>query len=230
MAVDLTYPTNLNRFRTRRNESTYLYPLMTLLPSKVEGFSDVESLLCVGPGPGEYELELIERCLPSLKLFVGVENDDYCSNELTKNLTERFGDRFEWRVCRESLEEWQSPQRFDLVMVSHCLYNIEKQQRLQFFGKIFNQWLTPTGKVLHMSNKLDEAGRSSIHPSIHSSIHPFIHTSVHPSIHPSIHYPSSLIHSSIHPFIHSLSIHTTIHPSTPINHSIIQSIANVSHS
>ena len=170
MPIDLTYPTNLNKFRKRRNEKKYLFPLMATLPSHFPSLSSFTSMLCVGPGPGEYELQLIQQCLPSLKKFVGVEQDEYCRNELEKNLKEKFGKRFEYEIVKESMETWQATQRFDLVMASHCLYNVEKEDRKKLFKKVLNDWLSEKGLFLlvSMSNKYENGKSLNVMQNIHT--------------------------------------------------------------
>lgn len=168
------YPTNLNRFRIRRNESVYLYPLMDSLPQHWGTTKPFKSMLSMGPGPGEYDIELMQRCLPSLEYYVGVERDDYCSSELEKNLKARMGGKLRWDISKANMVGWDSDKKFDIIMISHAFYNSNKQERTVTLQNCLQKLLAPDGVVLliHITNEMDAQGRSqNMMLNIHTIFH-----------------------------------------------------------
>ena len=158
---EMTYPDMLSRFRERRNESEFLLPLMSQAGQCFDAFKTVQSCLSIGPGPGEYDLEFMKRCLPSLRRLVAVEKDQFCAEELKINIAKIYNGTLTSHVIVGDVEDFvpEGGQRFDSVLMFHMLYDLPTEGRKKLLKTALDQWIDQENGVIviiNMSDDLDD--------------------------------------------------------------------------
>ncbi|ESN93591.1 hypothetical protein HELRODRAFT_180679 [Helobdella robusta] len=106
--VELSFPKALKRYRKRRNESQHLLPIYQQIinDEQLQRLKTARKVVFIGSGSGQFDLEFIERCVPSVEHIVVVECNEILAEEFKKNVLERFGDGLVCTVHKCFIEDW----------------------------------------------------------------------------------------------------------------------------
>lgn len=146
---ELRYADVLKRFRTRRNEREHLLPLFDRL--EIEGLEKASCCLCIGAGPGEYDIEFIKRRLHNIKHIVAIDMDEGGLKEFERNVEDNFPSSVRCSTFHCLLQNWKFEEadceKFDVILGFHVLYMIPSSERIPMLELSLNSWLKP-GKCL----------------------------------------------------------------------------------
>jgi SAM-dependent methyltransferase len=87
-------------------------------------------VLSIGAGSGLFELPMLERLLAAgagLQSFTGIDTDAYACKILQQRLVDAFEDELEFEVVAQDFVDYDSRQRFDLVLLNHVFEYIPDQ-------------------------------------------------------------------------------------------------------
>ena len=123
-----------------------------------DAFKSVQSCLSIGPGPGEYDLEFMNRSLPSLRRLVAVEKDHFCAEELKVNIGKMYNGTLKSQVIEADIEDFvpEGGQRFDSVLMFHMLYDLPAESRRKLLKTALDQWIDQEKGVVVIINMSDD--------------------------------------------------------------------------
>ena len=147
---NLQYADILRRFRARRNEKEQLFPLFDRL--EIKGLEKASCCLCIGAGPGEYDIEFIKRRLHNIKHIIAVDFDEAGLKEFKRNVEDKFPPSVLCSTFRCLLQNWKFEEadceRFDVILGFHVLYEIPISERAPILDLCLNTWLKPGGLLI----------------------------------------------------------------------------------
>ena len=142
------YSEVLNRFRERRNEKEKLYAIFDRY-RKEKRFDQAKSVLCIGPGTGQYDLEFIKRCVPNVRRVVALDIDKWCL-DVFRAEAEKLLPGAAVETWDGKSEEWVNEGgAFDAVLAFHVLYEVQPHSRRLLLRRLFNEWLAPSGLFIY---------------------------------------------------------------------------------
>lgn len=146
---EVLYIDVLKRHRARRNEKEQLYPLFDRM--EIEGLDKASCCLCIGSGPGEYDIEFIKRRLHNIKHIVAVDKDERGLKEFERNVEDNFPSSVRCSTFHCLIQNWKFEEadceKFDVILGFHVFYEIPRSERMPIMDFCLSGWLKP-GKFL----------------------------------------------------------------------------------
>jgi len=132
-------------FRRSTNQSERMLAEMR---SFTQDRSDLR-ILSVGSGVGLFEIPMLQMFDGQIKRFVGVDVNEYACRIFQDRLREEFGASLDFDVENRSFQEFQTDQRFEIVLFNHT-FEYLRRDRLSWIQKS-RDLLVRSGNVLIFS-------------------------------------------------------------------------------
>ena len=144
---EYTYKACMQAYRSTHDEGEQLGRYLDGV-SKDFDLYEATDCVSIGTGSGDYDLTFVTRCMPHIRYFDAVDQDDSNADDLQHNLRKLLPG-IQSTVHRTPVENWTGPRRpTDAVLMFHTLYYFSESQRDALFRRCFDDWLKPDGCIV----------------------------------------------------------------------------------